>query len=99
MKIYCLLVALLSFNIHSAEHCEEYVSAYKSDKISNVFDSFMNGLNEIPSPVGDEFRSQFLILDVGSKIIILENVLKECFASRLDEDLGTVIKKVMDQPT
>ena len=99
MKIYCLCLALLSFDICSAEHCEEYVSAYESDKISNIFDSFINGINEMPSPVGDEFRSQFLILDVGSKIIILENVLKECFVSQLDEDLGTVIKKVMNLPT
>ncbi len=46
MKIYCLLVAILSFDIHSAERCEEYISAYNSEKVSNIIDSFINGINE-----------------------------------------------------
>ena len=47
----------------------------------------------MPSPVSYEFESQFLILNSGSKIIILENVLKECSESKLDAHLGAVVKK------
>lgn len=95
MKIYCLFIVLLSFDVHSSERCEEYISAYNSENVSNIIDSFINGVNEMPSPVSDEFESQFLILNSGSKIIILENVLKECSESKLDAHLGAVIKKVM----
>jgi len=95
MKIYCLLVALLSFDIHSAERCEEYVSAYNSKNVSRIIDSFINGIKEMPSPVLDEFESLYITLDSDSKIMILENVLKECLESQLDEHLGIVIKKVI----
>jgi len=95
MKIYCLLVALLSFDIHSAERCEEYVSAYNSKNASRIIDSFINGIKEMPSPVLDEFESLYITLDSDSKIMILENVLKECLESQLDEHLGIVIKKVI----
>lgn len=96
MKIYFLFIALLSFDINSTEHCKEYTYAYQSEDIRNIYDSFIAGINEIPSPVSDEFEPQFLMLDSSSKIMILERVLKECFVDKPDRHLGTVIKKIME---
>ncbi|QUM77797.1 hypothetical protein HWV00_17075 [Moritella sp. 24] len=94
VKIF-LFIVLLSFEVQSEEHCNEYVIAYNSDDIKNVFDSFMNGIHDMPALIRSEYESRFLTLDVESKIKILEDVLKNCSVIQSDNYLKTVIEKEM----
>jgi len=90
-----LFLALLAFQAKSAQHCSEYVVAYNSGDIKNIWGTFMNAMYGMPTVIKDEYELKFLNLDAKSKITILESVLEECSVTQSNENLETVIKKVM----